>query len=145
MGFFDFVKSAGRAIGIGKEDTPPSGDELKADLETHKLGTEDVKVEVKGDTAVITGNVADQSILEKTIVAVGNTLGIARVESKVEVPNPKEPVFHTVVKGDTLWAISAKYLGNGAKYKAIFEANRPMLTHPDKIYPGQVLRIPQDD
>jgi nucleoid-associated protein YgaU len=24
----------------------------------------------------------------------------------------------------------------------IFEANKPMLTHPDKIYPGQVLRIP---
>ena len=144
MGFFDFVKSAGKMIGIGKEDTPPKADDLKDELEKHNLGTKDVKVEVKGDTAVITGNVADQSILEKTIVAIGNTIGIARVESKVEVPNPKDPVFHTVVKGETLWAISKKYLGNGAKYELIFEANRPMLTHPDKIYPGQVLRIPVD-
>ena len=32
--------------------------------------------------------------------------------------------------------------GNGGKYDTIFQANRPMLTHPDKIYPGQVLRIP---
>jgi nucleoid-associated protein YgaU len=35
-------------------------------------------------------------------------------------------------------------MGNGSKYTAIFEANKPMLSHPDKIYPGQVLRIPQE-
>jgi nucleoid-associated protein YgaU len=33
-------------------------------------------------------------------------------------------------------------LGNGARYEEIFEANKPMLSHPDKIYPGQMLRIP---
>ena len=49
---------------------------------------------------------------------------------------------HVVLPGDTLWAISAKTLGNGAHYEKIFEANKPMLSHPDKIYPGQVLRIP---
>ena len=49
--------------------------------------------------------------------------------------------FYTVKKGDTLWAISEETLGSGARYKEIFEANRPMLSHPDKIYPGQVLRI----
>lgn len=32
--------------------------------------------------------------------------------------------------------------GNAGKYPVIFEANQPMLKHPDKIYPGQVLRIP---
>ena len=52
--------------------------------------------------------------------------------------------FYTVKSGDTLWAISEKEYGkgNGPKYDVIFQANRPMLTHPDKIYPGQVLRIP---
>jgi nucleoid-associated protein YgaU len=49
-----------------------------------------------------------------------------------------------VEKGDTLWAISAKTLGSGARYEEIFEANKPMLSHPDKIYQGQMLRIPQD-
>ena len=49
---------------------------------------------------------------------------------------------YTVQSGDTLWAISEKAYGNGSKYELIFEANKPMLTHPDKIYPGQVLRIP---
>lgn len=47
-----------------------------------------------------------------------------------------------VEKGDTLWKIAAKAYGDGSKYQRIFEANRPMLTHPDKIYPGQTLRIP---
>tara|TARA_B110000908_G_scaffold170455_1_gene230086 strand:+ start:3230 stop:3412 length:183 start_codon:yes stop_codon:yes gene_type:complete len=60
------------------------------------------------------------------------------------VPSAGEPVFHTVEKGDTLWAIFSKTLGKGARYEEIFEANKPMLSHPDKIYPGQMLRIPQD-
>lgn len=48
-------------------------------------------------------------------------------------------------KGDTLWKIAEENYGkgNGAKYNVIFEANKPMLKDPDKIYPGQVLRIPK--
>lgn len=145
MGIFDFIKSAGKALGIGSEDTPPSADDLKKELDSHKLGTENVKVKVEGDKAIIEGEVKDQTVLEKAIIAVGNTLGISKVESKVKAPDAKDPTFYTVVKGDTLWAISKKHYGNGAKYTVIFEANRPMLTHPDKIYPGQVLRIPDLD
>jgi nucleoid-associated protein YgaU len=50
--------------------------------------------------------------------------------------------FYTVVKGDTLSKISKQFYGSAQKYNRIFEANRPLLQHPDKIYPGQVLRIP---
>ncbi|MEZ5466430.1 MAG: LysM peptidoglycan-binding domain-containing protein [Lysobacterales bacterium] len=49
---------------------------------------------------------------------------------------------HTVQKGDTLSKIAKEVYGNAGKYPIIFEANQPMLSHPDKIYPGQVLRIP---
>ena len=45
-------------------------------------------------------------------------------------------------KGYTLSKISKQYYGDPNKYNAIFEANKPMLSHPDKIYPGQKLRIP---
>ena len=56
-----------------------------------------------------------------------------------------EAQFHTVVSGDTLGKIAKTYYGNAMKYPVIFEANKPMLSHPDKIYPEQVLRIPSED
>jgi nucleoid-associated protein YgaU len=47
-----------------------------------------------------------------------------------------------VVSGDNLSKIAKKFYGDANKYPVIFEANKPMLSHPDKIYPGQMLRIP---
>lgn len=52
-------------------------------------------------------------------------------------------VFYTVKSGDTLSRIAKEQYGSANEYDRIFEANRPMLKHPDKIYPGQVLRIPK--
>jgi nucleoid-associated protein YgaU len=150
MGLFDFVKSVGKKIGIG--DDEPSADALKKELDSHKLGTENVQVVVEGDKAVLKGNVTNQEILEKAIIAVGNSLGISKVETeelKVDEVTTgsvaKEPKFYTVKKGDNLWKIAESQYGKGkgAKNTLIFEANKPMLTHPDKIYPGQVLRIPE--
>ena len=50
---------------------------------------------------------------------------------------------YTVQSGDTLSAISKKFLGNANDYMEIFNANRDQLTDPDIIKPGQVLKIPQ--
>ena len=72
--------------------------------------------------------------------------GVADVDDRMQVASPTpEARFHTVVRGDTLSAIAKTYYGNANRYPAIFEANKPMLSHPDKIYPGQVLRIPALD
>ena len=141
MGLFDFVKSAGKRLGFGDDDSEKA-DALKKEIDSHDLGSGDVVVEVDGDKAVIKGEVASQEALEKIIIAAGNVEGISKVETSVATPNEKEPVFHTVESGDSLWKIAEKHYGNGSKYNDIFEANRPMLSDPDKIYPGQVLRIP---
>lgn len=55
---------------------------------------------------------------------------------------PGGSAFYTVQKGDTLSAIAQRHYGDANAYPTIFEANRPMLVSPDRIYPGQVLRLP---
>ena len=63
---------------------------------------------------------------------------------KIIVPIATASQFYTVKSGDTLSAISKQVYGNANLYNKIFEANKPMLKSPDKIYPGQVLRIPEE-
>jgi nucleoid-associated protein YgaU len=149
MGFFDFVKEAGaKLVGGGG----PSAAERAAALQNHvvamKLGVEGLVVDVEGDVAIVKGKVPTQEAREKVVLSVGNSAGIARVDDRLEVVaqkavEPEKPaVFYTVKSGDTLSKIAKQQYGDPMKYPAIFEANKPMLTHPDKIYPGQVLRIP---
>ena len=64
-------------------------------------------------------------------------------ELAAEAEAPWSSRTYTVQKGDTLSAIAKSMYGNAGKYPLIFEANKPMLKDPDKIYPGQVLRIPE--
>ena len=49
---------------------------------------------------------------------------------------------YTVQKGDTLSHIAQKHYGKASKWHAIFDANRDQLDDPDKIFPGQVLKLP---
>ena len=57
-------------------------------------------------------------------------------------PNAKAAATYTVKAGDTLSKIAKEHLGNAGAYMKIFEANKDQLSDPDKIKPGQVLRIP---
>ena len=124
---------------VGGDDLPTAGI-LEKEVADLGLDTKGAEIKVEGDKVVVSGGDMTQEEREKVILAVGNVEGV----SSVEADTSDDPTFHTVEKGDTLWAIAEKTLGNGSKYNVIFEANRPMLSHPDKIYPGQVLRIPAE-
>jgi nucleoid-associated protein YgaU len=92
------------------------------------------------------GGVADdQATKEGAILAAGNVDGVAGIDDHMTVTvAAPEATYYTVVKGDTLSKIAKDRYGNANAYLRIFEANKPMLTHPDKIYPGQQLRIPAE-
>jgi nucleoid-associated protein YgaU len=165
MGLFSFVKSAGRKIGLfggaaaaeaevkadaskSKNDEKAENDacaaQLKSVVTELGLAVTNLGVSFAPDTATITGTAKTQADREKIILAIGNNAGVGQVDDQmgVEVQAPAA-VFHTVESGDTLSKISLSQYGVIHKYDDIFEANKPMLKHPDEIFPGQVLRIPQ--
>jgi nucleoid-associated protein YgaU len=153
MGLIDFIRSAGEKLfGADEAAAAPTTDDAvltkrATSLEEHvrQLGlpVDGLKVKVADDVAYVKGTVATQDVREKVVLAVGNVQGIARVEDRLEVTTPQpEARWYTVVKGDTLSKIAKQQYGDANKYPQIFEANKPMLKHPDKIYPGQVLRVP---
>lgn len=165
MGLFSFIKNAGaKVFGIGKtnqeqaaetaannaakikEANEKAAQSMEETIKDLGLKGEDINISIENDTATITGKAFDQPTREKIVLVVGNTAGIAQVDDQMDVDN-KEPEaqFHTVESGDSLSKISKKFYGDAMKYPVIFEANKPMLTDPDKIYPGQVLRIPPMD
>jgi nucleoid-associated protein YgaU len=167
MGLFDFVRDAGEKV-FGKDDdkkpsakpkapapaggaaakTGPTWDELREKaltqlIEKHGFGVTGLAIDVAGERVTVSGKAPTQEVREKVILVVGNTAGIAQVDDRLVVER-KEPEaqFYTVKSGDTLGKIAQQYYGKASKYPTILEANRPMLQNPDKIYPGQVLRIP---
>ncbi len=143
MGLLNFLKSAGKSI-FGDAAAAAEPEKLKAEIAAAGGDPSKFEIVVDGDTVKLSGAAASQEERERAILAIGNVAGVATVEDAVTVAAPEpESVFHTVVKGDTLSAIAKKHYGDANKYQKIFEANTPMLSHPDKIYPGQVLRIPQ--
>lgn len=141
MGLWKFMKNAGKKLsGRAEAAEAPSAEALHKEIADLGLDAEGLEIEVEGDKVRVKGAARSQEAKEKIMLAVGNIDGVAEVEDEA---GGADPVFHTVEKGDSLWKIAEATLGDGARHTEIFEANRPMLSDPDKIYPGQVLRIPQ--
>lgn len=161
MGLFDFVKDAGEKV-LGRE----AAAEAKAaeaareeqiaeltksnELVRYILGmgfpVEGLKVDFDDGVATVIGTVESTPVRQNIVLGLGNIQGVAQVDDRLVVSNPTPPdTMYTVKSGDSLGKIAKEHYGNAGKYPVIFEANQPMLTDPNKIYPGQVLRIPALD
>ena len=122
-----------------------AGEAIAKYVQEQNLGIQGLGVQFDGASGTVTlrGEAPSQEASEKAALCCGNVQSVSAVDNQLQVAQQApQAQFHDVVKGDTLSAISKKYYGDANKYNAIFEANKPMLTHPDKIYPGQKLRIP---
>jgi len=145
MGLISFARSVGASIFGASEAKAAPADALQKEVEKLGLDVSGVKIAVNGDAVTLTGTAKTTEDAEKIALAVGNTIGVHTVDNQIIAANAAAgSKFYTVVSGDTLSKIAAANYGaaNAGKYDLIFQANRPMLSNPDKIYPGQVLRIP---
>jgi nucleoid-associated protein YgaU len=146
MSLLSFVKEAGeKLLDLLTPGNANASEQLKEHIAKVGLGNPNVQATVDGDKVTVTGEVGSQEEKEKILLAVGNIQGVGSVDDQITVTGPVVAMarFVTVKKGDTLSAISLTVYGDANKYNKIFEANKPMLSHPDKIYPGQELRIPE--
>jgi nucleoid-associated protein YgaU len=166
MGMFSFIKEAGEKL-FGRGDakaaqeaaaakpTPENiealskaaGDAIATYITSMNLNVQALEIgfDAASATVTVSGVAPDQATKEKVLLCCGNVATVAAVNDLMTVSSPEpESQWHVVVSGDNLSKISKQFYGTPNKYPQIFEANKPMLTHPDKIYPGQVLRIPPD-
>jgi hypothetical protein len=163
MGIIDFLKEK---LGGG-----PDADAIKAHVASLGLRVQSLGLTIDDGVATVTGLAVNRAEASKIVMAIGNSDGITRVDNQMRVPlssiqpaatpaaaaapggdpagdvdaDEEAVVFYPVAKGDTLSGIAKRLYGDPMKYPKIFEANQPMLTDPDKIYPGQVLRVPPLD
>ena len=166
MGMFSFIKEAGEKlfghgeakaaqVAVAAAPTPENiaamskaaGDAIATYIGTMNLDVEglDIAFDAASGAVTVAGVAPDQETKEKVLLCCGNVASVPSVNDMMTVSAEEpESQMYIVVSGDNLSKISKEFYGTPNKYPQIFEANKPMLTHPDKIYPGQVLRIPAD-
>lgn len=149
MSLLDFARDLGRQV-FDRDDV--AGEKIKQHLET--VLTPIKNLDVKYDDGVVTlcGECRSQGDRDLAVLTAGHIAGVKQVISnELTAPAPKpaappEPKFeiYEIVRGDTLGGISKRYYGAAGKYMRIFEANKNIIEDPNKIYPGQKIRIPLD-
>lgn len=153
MGLGSFLKNVGSKIFGGGETPEEQAQKVKDHVAKYGFDVSGLQFSVENDKVTISGNAKDWEQKNKIYVAAGNVEGIDGVTdnmtvraAEVEVATPQvapvETKYYTVQSGDNLSKIAKEIYGNSNDYNKIFEANKPMLTDPDKIYPGQVLVLP---
>ncbi len=148
MGLFDFVKDVGRKV---FDTDAEAADNIKAELEIRTSGVSNLDVEFDDGVVTICGDCTNAAARDSAILVAGNVAGVEKVvadDLNAPPPPPEEPEekieYYEIASGDTLGGIAKKFYGKSSKYMAIFEANRDIISDPNKIYPGQKIRIPSE-
>ncbi|MEM9741410.1 MAG: peptidoglycan-binding protein LysM [Pseudomonadota bacterium] len=164
---YDFAKGMGKKLFTTDAE---AGLNILQHIEASNPGIKALNVAYDDGVVSLSGIAKTAVAKEKAILMAGNVEGVERVVADdIEVDEPIPAVtpaaeastaadaaapaaeyagvlpgvrYYTIEKGDTLYAIAKEFYGNGMKYPEIFDANREVIEDPDKIYPGQKIRIP---
>lgn len=158
MSLFDFVQNIGNALFHSDDD---AAEKIKAHIEADNPGIENLEVVYQKGFVTLRGTSHSWEAVEKAILMAGNVKGVGRAVSEIQVVDPTDqapaelnpapsggatasPVaYYVIEKGDTLSALAKRFYGDGSQYMRLFEANREVIKHPDKIFVGQKIRIPK--
>lgn len=165
MGIFDSIRNA-----FGKSEPEPdvtvSPSQMLRDAGIDPTG---LKFGFGTNSMTVSGEIPDEAARREILDVLAGAGGIGAVQDNMvvatpartgstepepapvdkpveapDVPGPESDArTYTVQSGDTLWKIAERMYGNGSKYMRIFEANTDLLEHPDRIFPGQELVIPE--
>ena len=150
MGLLDFIKDAGRDIFGGKEGN--EAETIKSEIERDLGGNiRNLGVMYNNGKVTLQGEASSHAAREKAVLIAGNVRGVNSVDDdKLTVAGQAaaqtanyQANYYTIESGDTLSKIAKEKYGDAGKWNDIFEANREVIKDPDKIYPGQRIRIPQ--
>ncbi len=147
MNLLQFARDVGRKI---FDTDAEAADNIKQHLELKLTGITNLEVEYDDGVATICGDCGSEKIKEQAILIAGNVKGVEKVVAdRLIAPQPapeeiSKDEFYEIKSGDTLSGIAKQFYGKASQYMRIFEANREIISDPNKIYPGQKIRIPLD-
>ncbi len=160
MSLFGFVKDIGRRVFNKDEDAAEKITEM---LEANNPGISNLEVIYDDGFVELCGECASVEAVEKSVLMVGNVAGVKDVNirkltlseeaiaaAKADALEAQAAIeaaqveYYTIESGDTLGKIAKHFYGDAMKYKELFAANREVIEDPDKIFPGQKIRIPKD-
>ena len=149
MGLLDFIRDAGRDLFGGKAGS--EAEQIKKAIEDDLGGNvRNLGVMFNNGQVTLQGEATSQAAKEKATLIAGNVRGVSAVnDDRLTVAGqqaaaPSTTRYYTIESGDTLSKIAKEHYGDANAYMKIFEANREVIKDPDKIYPGQRIRIPQE-
>jgi nucleoid-associated protein YgaU len=148
MGFLDFAKDVGRQL---FDTDAEAADNIREHLEIKLSGLKNLDVKFDDGVATISGECVNEATKNSAVLIAGNVKGVEKVIADdltfpaPELEEEQEKVeFYEIVSGDTLGGIAKRYYGKASLYTRIHEANKELIPDPNKIYPGQKIKIPLD-
>lgn len=140
---FDFVKNIGKKLFHTEDDDNAKAEKVKQSIDTLNLPNVDVKY--KDGQVQLSGDALTSEQKEKAVLIAGNIEGVEKVNADAlkSPPQTASVEYYIIQPGDTLSKIAQHFYGNASTYPKIFEANREVIEDPNKIFPGQKIRIPE--